>query len=53
MIVAKSSTQEASTLVINNYKMLLDFEQEVAEGSVEAYHLGFFDCKEHIAYVYP
>lgn len=27
--------------------------QEVAEGSVEAYQLGFLDCRERVSQVYP
>lgn len=43
---AESSTWDVVSWAINDYKILVDFEQEVIEGLVEAYLLGFSDYKE-------
>lgn len=44
-----SSTQDSATQVINMYKESEDVMQEVTEGSMEAYQLGFSNCRERVA----
>ncbi|EHA8591401.1 hypothetical protein COCNU_scaffold049646G000030 [Cocos nucifera] len=51
-LIVETQAQEAASRVLTEYQELKEYEEELSLNSMDAYRLGFYDCKKAILWVH-